>query len=205
MTTSTNVAIGHTNLKGLFFGFGVDFKLNPFQLNVESTHSWMENKGSKDSTAVSVTLGDDDPGDEFVVDMKLDKRYGSLVFETIAGRSKCPWEAKTLPQEDPSIEITRFPSQFVFPDDEMIFELEFKNLGVGDASLFALYAQLNDDEGNMEILVDGSPLFESRVYFSVLREVPIKKTLTIKRGPRMFVNKPIPLTFESACMDDASL
>ena len=86
---------------------------------------------------------------------------------------------------------------------KVVFELELTNVGVGDESLFALYAQLNDNEGNMEIKVDGSPLFESRVYYSVPSGVPIKKTLTIRKGPRMFVNKAVPLTFESACMDDA--
>jgi len=59
----------------------------------------------------------------------------------------------------------------------MIFELELQNLGVGKESLFALYAQLNQDEGNLEIIVDGAPLFESRVYFSVAKDTPIKKTL----------------------------
>lgn len=133
----------------------------------------------------------------------LIKSLEVLVHAVLISQPLSLWCLGTLPQEDPGIKIQKYPSQFVFPDDEMVFELELTNVGVGDESLFALYAQLNDNEGNMEIKVDGSPLFESRVYYSVLSGVPIKKTLTIRKGPRMFVNKAVPLTFESACMDDA--
>lgn len=94
--------------------------------------------------------------------------------------------------------MTKKPSEFVFPDDEMIFEFKVENLGVGSESLFNLYPQLIDNEGNLEITVDEG-------YFSVRKDVPVYKTLTIRKGPRMYINKPIDLTFESACMDDASL
>jgi len=156
-------------------------------------------------TSVTIVLGDEDPGDELVVDLFYDKTYGTVVFETIAGRTKCPQELGTLPQEDPGIEISVFPSEFVFPDDEMVFELELKNLGVGPESAFALYAQLKDNEGNLELKVDGASFSDSRVYFAVASGMSYKKTFTIKKGPRMFINKPIPLTFESGCMDDAGL
>ena len=36
-----------------------------------------------------------DYGDEFVVDLYIDKRYGSLIFKTTGGRSKCPHEPGT--------------------------------------------------------------------------------------------------------------
>lgn len=186
-------------------GNGINFSFEPFNTEIETTHTWHKSMKNTKETSVTVVLGDDNPGDELVIDMTYDKKYGTIVFDTIAGITKCPQELGTLPQEDPGIEISRFPSEFVFPNDEMVFELELKNLGVASESLFALYAQLNDDEGNLAIKVDGASLFESRIYFSVASGVTIKKTLTIKKGSRMYINKPIRLTYESACMDDASL
>jgi len=187
------------------FSAGVETSFKPLNLSFETTHTWQKSMKNTKETSVTIVLGDEDPGDELVVDLFYDKTYGTVVFETIAGRTKCPQELGTLPQEDPGIEISVFPSEFVFPDDEMVFELELKNLGVGPESAFALYAQLKDNEGNLELKVDGASFSDSRVYFAVASGMSYKKTFTIKKGPRMFINKPIPLTFESGCMDDAGL
>ena len=64
-----------------------------------------------------------DIGDEFVVEVFFDERYGTMMFETIAGRSACPHEAKTLPNEKPIVKLLKSSSQFVFPDDPMVFEV----------------------------------------------------------------------------------
>ena len=95
--------------------------------------------------------------------------------------ARSPQELGTLPQEDPGIQITKSPSTIVFPDKDMIFELELINLGVGDESNFNLSPDLNNDEGNLAITVDGE--------VGVKKEESIKKTLTVSKGPRMFINK----------------
>ena len=41
------------------------------------------------STEVSIVLGDENIGDEYVVELFRDKTNGSSVFETIAGQSSC--------------------------------------------------------------------------------------------------------------------
>ena len=187
------------------FSTGVEMSFDPFNLYIDTTHTWNKEMENTKDTTVEITLGDEDPGDEIVVDLYYDRSYGTIVFETIAGRTKCPQELGTLPQEDPGIQITKYPSQVVFPNEEMIFELELSNLGVGDESLFNLYAQLLDDEGGTTIKVDGAPLTNSRGFPNVKKGVATKKTLSIATGPRMYINKPISLTFESACMDDGSL
>lgn len=43
---------------------------------------------NKKSTEVTVTLGDEDPGDEIVVDLSYDKTYGTIAFTTVAGVTK---------------------------------------------------------------------------------------------------------------------
>ena len=126
----------------------------------------------------------------------LIKSLEVLVHAVLISQPLSLWCLGTLPQEDPGIKIQKYPSQFVFPDDEMVFELELSNLGVGTEASFALFSDLNANEGNMDISVDGGP-------FSILSGTSIKKTLTIRKGPRMYVNKAVPLTLESACMGDA--
>ena len=78
------------------FGVGVSLKIVPIQFKVEYTHNWKKSMKNTKETKVSFVLGDENPGDEFVVDVFYDTKYGSVVFDTIAGRSKCPWEAGTL-------------------------------------------------------------------------------------------------------------
>jgi len=52
-----------------------------------------------------------------MVDMYLDSQYGSFVFVTVGGQSKCPHEAGTSAVEDPYIKIvTRQP---IVADDEV--------------------------------------------------------------------------------------
>lgn len=78
------------------FSSGVKLSIDPFNINVESEHIWHKQTSTTKATQVTVTLGDPDPGDELVVDMFYDLTYGTLVFETIAGKTKCPQEVSTL-------------------------------------------------------------------------------------------------------------
>lgn len=114
-------------------------------------------------------------------------------------------KVNTLPNEDPGIEVLKYPSQYVFPDDEMVFEIKLSNLGVAKESLFTLYTQNLDNEANLELAVDGAPFYDGRVYSNVAKDPEsYTQTLTIKRG-QQYVNKPIGLSFESACLDADSL
>ncbi|CAL6314626.1 unnamed protein product [Bathycoccus prasinos] len=48
---------------------------------------------------VTYTLGDDDPYDKFVIQVSNDKRFGTPLFRTIGGSSKCPGEPNTMWRE----------------------------------------------------------------------------------------------------------
>ena len=110
-----------------------------------------------------------------------------------------------MANESPGIEILKNPSQFVFPDNEMIFELKLSNVGEAKESLFSLYAQNLDNEANLELKVDGASFYDSRVYSNVAKSpASYTQILTIKRGQK-YINKAISLSFESACLDDDSL
>jgi len=67
--------------------------------------------------------------DEFVVDIYYDNKYGTFIFHTVAGRSRCIFEEGTLPNEDPQLRLVRTESAFIYPDESMIFHVEIANLG----------------------------------------------------------------------------
>jgi len=51
------------------------------------------------ATSVTFTLADDEVGDTFDVEIRNDPVYGTPVFQTMTGRSKCPHEPGTTPKE----------------------------------------------------------------------------------------------------------
>ena len=48
---------------------------------------------------VTYTLGDGDPYDKFVLKVAFDKRFGTPIFQTVGGASKCPGEPNTMWRE----------------------------------------------------------------------------------------------------------
>ena len=62
------------------FGAGVEFSMIPFSVDISTEHTWNKSMSNKKSTEVTVTLGDENPGDEIVVDLSYDKTYGTISF-----------------------------------------------------------------------------------------------------------------------------
>eukprot|EP00559_Dactyliosolen_fragilissimus_P002088 CAMPEP_0184871508 /NCGR_PEP_ID=MMETSP0580-20130426/40756_1 /TAXON_ID=1118495 /ORGANISM="Dactyliosolen fragilissimus" /LENGTH=2372 /DNA_ID=CAMNT_0027374173 /DNA_START=995 /DNA_END=8116 /DNA_ORIENTATION=+ len=186
------------------FGVGMELEATLLDLNVHVVHQ--STKGETDTTQTSIgfVLGDEDPQDEFVVDLFYDDKFGTVIFETIAGQSKCPHEPNTAAIEDPRLIISRRPSQYVFPEEDMVFEIEMTNVGVGDESQFVLYAQHRDNDGSLKLLLDGAPFEGSREFTNILKDTTYKKTLVVQRGPLAYQFSPLDLILESACEDSSS-
>lgn len=85
------------------FSTGVKLSVDPLNIQIQSEHVWQKQSSTTEATQVSVTLGDPDAGDELVVDMFYDATYGTLVFETIAGKTKCPQEVNIYIEKDNDI------------------------------------------------------------------------------------------------------
>ena len=187
------------------FGTGLDLRfslLNPRYHRERGAHTQTSNTNS---TSIGFVLGDEDPGDEFVVDLFYDDIYKTIIFKTVNGRSKCPHEEDTAAIEDPNLQITRRPPQHVFANEDMTFELEMKNLGVGNESLFVLYAQHRDNDGGLSLILDGSTLVSSREFSNVKKDTTYTKILQVKRGPSLYKYPAIDLVLESSCEDGSSL
>ena len=202
--TATNVkAYG---LEEFAFGVGgatVSTRVSALDATISTSHTSSRGTDTQNSTEVSFVLGDKDPGDEFVVDTFYDARYKSIVFDTVAGRSKCPHENGTVAIEDPSIEIS-FSSSVVTPDEEIVFELILRNKGVGE-SAFVLYPDLRGNEGNLHLQLDGAPFAGNRQYDWIGADESVTTTLTVSRGPKLYQNIPITLWFRSACGDPGKM
>ena len=128
-------------------------------------------------------------------------KYGTFVFNTIGGYSKCPFEGwPTLRVEDPYLEIVSGPGQKIGPDDDMIFDIELKNRGYGD-SWFTLYADSEDLEYGVNVDIIGED-YEAEFNLKSTRSDPnavVKVQVTVTRGPRLFEYKPVRLHLQSTC------
>ena len=62
------------------------------------------NSGGTTGNTLTVYLGDPDEGDLFNVVIRQDTTFGSPVYVTMSGQSRCPVEAGTLARENPNIQ-----------------------------------------------------------------------------------------------------
>ena len=80
---------------------------------------------------VTYTLGDDDPYDKFVIQVSNDKRFGTPLFRTIGGSSKCPGEPNTMWRESGlGIEAKHAAgsnNKFVLPGKPALFDVIITN------------------------------------------------------------------------------
>lgn len=176
---------------------GTDFSLHV-------SHETSYGKSEEDSTSISVSLGDPDIGDEFVVDLYYDKTYGTFIFDTVAGISKCIHEKGTARSEDPQLRIISSASSFIFPDEEMVFEIEMLNAGSGPDSFF--YIAQEAGSRNLPVIVDsGAGIDENGHVIQLYRDKPVIKQISIGRGYLKYEFPKVDLTLKSMCEADMNV
>ena len=179
------------------FIFQIDFSLN---ISHETSYGITE----EDSTSVSVSLGDPDIGDEFVIDLYFDKTYGTFIFDTVGGRSKCVHEEGTAPSEDPALRIISSPSPFIFPDEEMVFEIEMINVGQSPDSDF--YIAQEAGSRNLPVTIDSNRgIDENGHVIQLYQDKPVIKQITIGRGYLKYEFPLVQLTLKSMCEADMNV
>ncbi|EJK48096.1 hypothetical protein THAOC_33136, partial [Thalassiosira oceanica] len=189
--------------------------------NIEVSHRMVQSSEAESSSSIEVHFGDRefdlsrpqgliflqphrvrpwlllykypaDFGDEFMVDMYLDSKYGSFVFVTVGGQSKCPHEVGTSAVEDPSIKIVESTRQPIVADDEvMYFDVEIANIGYGE-SFFYVYTDLLDNREGLTLSMDGDALNSPSTWKLKGTEIggqSTLSTLTVEKGPRWNVDR----------------
>ena len=95
--------------------------------SLERTMAWAK----YGNLEVSYSLGDPDPYDKFVVAVSTDKRFGTPIFRTIGGASKCPGEPNTLWRESGLIVETAWApgvnNKFIPPGQNALFDIIITN------------------------------------------------------------------------------
>ncbi|CAK9105214.1 Hypothetical protein SCF082_LOCUS49043 [Durusdinium trenchii] len=152
------------------------------------------------STSISFALGDRDIGDEFVVDVFLDPKYGTFVFDLNSGQTKCPHEGgtRTVKREDPIIEILERPRGPVLPDESMDFRVRLTNNGASPSS-FQLAMDIRDNEEQAGFFAHGASLYEPHMYDRIDPGESIETLVSVFRGPTAFEYKEAAIEFRSAC------
>ena len=184
-------------------GIGVQAHISPFIFANNYEYINDHSETSHTSTSISFQLGDDDPQDEFVIDLYYDNKYGGVVFDTVGGRSKCPHERGTAAVEVPNMEVVSYPSTKVSAGDDLLFSVELSNKGMGMTTL-TLSVNPMDSADGLVITVDGVnmdvglniPAFGS---FNNLYPRKIRKLVRIHRGPNLLSVPAIQLTLDSTC------
>ncbi|CAL6391806.1 unnamed protein product [Bathycoccus prasinos] len=113
--------------------------LSVFEAEAELADTYGKSVGQEKAMAfakygemeVTYTLGDGDPYDKFVVHVSSDKRFGTPVFKTIGGASKCPGEPNTMWREGGLIIETEWSAgannDFIPPHHRALFDLVITN------------------------------------------------------------------------------
>jgi hypothetical protein len=181
---------GPLKFKGALFGIGPQTEYKPIIEYKHDFTSSSENSG-KNSTDIVINLGDENAGDEFVLEMYSDPTYGSIIFKTVAGQSSCPHEVNIAKVLDPRISFSTLPSPYVMPDQGINFDVEVSNLGVGTGK-FILAVNENSNEKGLALSFYNLP-------FLLSTKEMLKKTITVKRGPSAFIYPPIDVEVRPAC------
>ncbi|MEO0005807.1 MAG: hypothetical protein RJA20_3, partial [Bacteroidota bacterium] len=79
-------------VNGIGLGAGITLSLNTTQ-NISNSLS------VTNSRTVGYALSDDDIGDNFTINVKKDRAYGTPVFDLVSGQSQCPHEPNTQPRQ----------------------------------------------------------------------------------------------------------
>jgi len=189
-------------------GNGLEGFVMPLKLSYHHEYKNELTDESTISSSISFELGDEDAQDEFIVELYVDNQFGGIIFKTVGGRSKCPHEKGTAAVEIPSLNVISYPSEKIAADDDLLFYIDVKNLGVG-VSLFKFYTQLLRNHDGLTISIDGINLGQELELFSVgsfnnLSPESYRKLVRVQRGPKEFRNPSFMLSWESSCEDSNS-
>ena len=187
-------------------GLGVVITGVPLEIGVKTkfqitTRITIHDITNSQETTLGYSLGDDDIGDFFSVDIKKD-RYGP-VFELVAGTSSCPWEPGTQPRDGVQLAIDTFIQQDVPPDEPATFILSLGNTSEsGEARAYDLRViQLSNPDGAI-IRVGGVPMGNALSYFIPAGDSAYTATLTVERGPLAFDYENLQLMLAPPCEYD---
>ncbi|MEM9836499.1 MAG: LamG-like jellyroll fold domain-containing protein [Bacteroidota bacterium] len=153
------------------------------------------------SKEVTFVLADDDPNDNFSVNVFQDPNNETPVFELVAGESMCPWEPGTLNREEVQFSSDALARVNVPTNGQAVFNLQLSNVGqTGNDPLIYILGTVEGSNPDGAIIgVDGEGLTEPRAY-QILPGETLEILLTVERGPLAFDYSELGIFMASECM-----
>ena len=93
-----SAGVGDLSAEGKVFGVLIGAEAEA-EATLHIEHSSSISTTRESETEISFSLGDPDDGDEIVVEIFHDPVFGSFVFNTISGRTRCRHEPNTVKSE----------------------------------------------------------------------------------------------------------
>ena len=204
-TSSQTIAIQYTDNidAGVAAEAGLEVAGIGFSAGTRYNFRMETGRGSGRTTTESMTTGykldDDDQGDFFSVDIKSDPVYNTPVFETVSGRSSCPYEAATQPRDGAQITVNELTQTDVDPNGSAVFRLRLGNVSQSDESRIYLlkFSQASNPDG-AKIRVGGSEI-QGAIPYTIPPGQEAEATVTVERGPEAFTYQDLRFSLVSQC------
>ena len=135
------------------------------------------------STKIGFDLGDNDPGDAFTVDVKTDPVYGTPVFVTLSGQTKCPYEENTVPRQGCELNPHTFVANDVPPGEPAVFYLYMNNTSQTDEDWIYQLGVLNETNPHGATVKAGGKTLASPIQETLLANTMTPITIYIYRPP----------------------
>ena len=170
----------------------------------EGSHQRYQGKTTEKESSITFTLGDPDTFDWFAVDIYLDPKYGTFIFDTTSGVSSCPWEGSpTRRIENPQMRIEELPPQHTPENLPIVFKVSMHNQQLNEIKTsdpVALEVAIDPitNTGDLHVSMDGGSL-SSPIQVKFDGQQTIVSTIAIERGPEAHVYDPVTLILRSQC------
>jgi len=180
--------------------FGAGSKVS-LSYDVGGSSTTTSGSSFENTRAVSFALGDDDPNDNFTVDVMDDPVFSTPVFRLRSGESMCPWEPGTLNREEVGFSVDRLTAVNVPPNDPAVFRLTLTNLGQtgNDPMIYILGLKEGSNPEGAIVAVDGFPLAGGPIAYQIQPFQSLEILMTIRRGPTTYSFKDIGIFMASQC------
>ncbi len=148
------------------------------------------------SRTVGFSLSDDDIGDNFTINVKKDKAYGTPVFDLVSGQSQCPHEPNTQPRQGVDLAADKQVAVNVPMNDVAVFKLYLGNTSQSEETKFYSLEGLQENNPDGAVIrFNGQPTLNVGVPFGQSIEV----TMTVARGPVAFTYENLLVGYFSDC------
>jgi len=146
----------------------------------------------KTSETYGYTLADDDPGDNFTVDVNYQfntlsdgstEIFGPPIFTLVSGQSSNPWERGTQARDGVSLALNKYEIYNVPPDDPAPFILFLGNTSESGEEREYHLSVIQQSNLDGAIIRVGGVVIEDHLSYTIPAGEQLTATLSVDRGP----------------------